>query len=184
MAVTIETGNRVGLIRRRDELVNEHLAMVPPLARSIAARLPPSFDIEDLVSEGYVGLLRAATRYRPELHGQTPFSAYARLVIVGAMIDSIRRGAWVENTRASITAIGEGPGAAIDPGAAVDAGRLRERVMQAIERMPARLRTVIHWHYACEMGLPAVGEMLAVSASRASQIHMEAIRELRAALAA
>jgi RNA polymerase sigma factor (sigma-70 family) len=43
---------------------------------------------EDLVSEGYVGLARAARRFDPSF--EVPFAAFARRYVRGAIIDSIR----------------------------------------------------------------------------------------------
>jgi DNA-directed RNA polymerase specialized sigma subunit len=53
-----------------------------------------------LISAGNLGLIAAAERYRPRTHGGTPFSAFARLRIHGAIVDSIRRGPYREAKRA------------------------------------------------------------------------------------
>ena len=45
-----------------------------------------------------MGLINAASRYSPQTHGGTPFSAFARPRIHGAIVDSVRRRAWLENT--------------------------------------------------------------------------------------
>jgi RNA polymerase sigma factor (sigma-70 family) len=82
----------------RQALIENHLALVPPIARRVHRRLPPSFDLDDLIGCGYVGLVDAAARYRPREHGGAPFSAFARRRIHGAIVDSVRRRAWVENT--------------------------------------------------------------------------------------
>ena len=42
--------------------------------------------------------MHAASRYRPGEHSGTPFSAFARPRVHGAIIDSVRRRAWLENT--------------------------------------------------------------------------------------
>jgi DNA-directed RNA polymerase specialized sigma subunit len=42
---------------------------------------------------------------------------------------------------------------------------------------------VIEWHYKDELKLPEVGRRLKVGKSRASQLHCEAVRELRGKLA-
>lgn len=82
----------------RDALIQKHIHLVQPIAERVKEHLPPSFDLEDLISEGYIGLITAAARYRPRSHGRTPFSAFARMRIRGAIIDSVRRRAWLENT--------------------------------------------------------------------------------------
>lgn len=181
--VSIASGDRAAVLRRRDKLVEAHLDMVPPIARSIAASLPRSFELDDLIATGFVGLLHAATRYRPKQHNGTPFSAYARPVIRGAILDSVRRGKYVENTRPSVTEMPE-PCECPDMEGTIDAGRRRDRVAAAVANLGPRHQSVMRLHYAEDMRLPAVGACLSVGKSRASQLHMEAVRELRAELQA
>jgi RNA polymerase sigma factor (sigma-70 family) len=101
--ICIETGEHRGrVLQARDELIKKHTYLVPPIARRIHKSLPPSFDIDDLIGEGNLGLLRAAIRYKPRAHGGTPFSAYARRVISGAIRDSYRRRHWTNATMAPI----------------------------------------------------------------------------------
>lgn len=42
----------------------EHLDLVEPIARKMRRRLPDSFELQDLVQEGILGLLAAARTYR------------------------------------------------------------------------------------------------------------------------
>jgi RNA polymerase sigma factor (sigma-70 family) len=46
-------------------------------------------DQEDLVADGYVGLVRAARRYDPSQG--VPFTAFARHFVRGAIVDTVRR---------------------------------------------------------------------------------------------
>ncbi len=80
----------------RDELVVSHLGMVSPMARLISRRLPPSFEVADLESEGQIGLMRAASTFRSDRG--IPFVVYARYFVRGAILDSVRRRHWTENT--------------------------------------------------------------------------------------
>ncbi len=76
LTVSIARGSyRAKALFRRDALIQENLNLVPPIAWRVHLLLPPSFELDDLVSEGKLGLLHAATRYRPRQHGGTPFSA-------------------------------------------------------------------------------------------------------------
>jgi len=97
-----QAGRRARVLARRDRLVEQHLDLVPPIAKRVFRCLPPSFDLEDLIATGNLALTRAATVYKPERHGGCPFSAFARHRIRGAMLDSIRRRHYTENTRPSI----------------------------------------------------------------------------------
>lgn len=57
--------------------------------RAIAAKLKGrGMEFEDLVQEGYIGLMQAASRYDPDKNGN--FMAYAQKRISGAMLDAIR----------------------------------------------------------------------------------------------
>jgi RNA polymerase sigma factor (sigma-70 family) len=180
--VDIDSGDRAALLRRRDALVEAHLDLARSLAKSIAAKLPNSFELDDLISVGYIGLLHAATRYRPGAHGGAPFPAYARQVIRGAILDSVRRGHYVENTRASCTEIPEAAHA-YDREAELDNARAGERLAAAVAQLGARHRAVVGWHYGEEeLGLPAVGARLGVGERRAAQLREEAVRELRSQL--
>jgi len=79
---------------RDDDRARQIEALIPRVRRIAGAaatrELPPHMDQEDLVSEGFLGLMDAATRYRPE--SGVPFDAYATLRIRGAIVDALRRG--------------------------------------------------------------------------------------------
>lgn len=97
--ICIETGQRrIRVLAARNALVEQHLKLVPDIAGRIHKGLPPSFLLDDLIAEGNIGLIQAATRYRPRTHSGTPFSAYARKRIRGAIMDSVRRRHYAENT--------------------------------------------------------------------------------------
>ncbi len=70
----------------------EHADLVTRTARSLAKRLPPSVELDDLIGAGTVGLLSAASRYRA---GAVPFPAFAQQRVRGAMLDAIRADDWV-----------------------------------------------------------------------------------------
>jgi RNA polymerase sigma factor (sigma-70 family) len=181
--VSIESGNRAGLLRRRDELIESNLGLVRLIAESILARVPACFELDDLIGAGWLGLLKAATNYDPRRHNGTPFSAYARPVIRGAILDSIRREAWdfAEVTRTNLTEIPE-RGVNPDYEARLDREREYTRVRRAVESLGERERAVVETYYGAGERLPAVGERLGVSKSRASQLHVAALRGIRAEL--
>lgn len=72
-----------------EALVIAYRPLVEVIARRLLARLPPSVDLDDLISEGDLALVRAVQRYDPR-HG-VPFGAYARRRLVGALLDALRR---------------------------------------------------------------------------------------------
>ncbi len=76
----------------RDRLVMEHVGLVRTLGQRLAQRLPAQVELSDLISVGVLGLIDAATRYKPSLG--VPFDAFARRRIQGAMLDSLRDMDW------------------------------------------------------------------------------------------
>lgn len=73
----------------RDQLVKQYLWLVKCIARSIAEALPTSVEIDDLVSAGTVGLIRAIDEYDPSRGAK--IETYARHRIRGAIIDELRK---------------------------------------------------------------------------------------------
>lgn len=151
--IRIDSGEHRGrVLAARDELIRTHLHLVPPIARRIQQRLPPSFDIDDLIGEGNLGLWRAATHYRPDAHGGCPFSAYARRRIRGAIGDSIRRRHFIAATHASLDSSeqrsdGEWVAQPGDVEQALDQAAALERLARAMEWLtPHQRRVLARWH--------------------------------------
>ena len=67
------------------------LPFVEQLARRVAATMPHSIDIGDLVQDGVIGLIDAAHRF-DESRG-IKFETFAERRIRGAMIDALRKDA-------------------------------------------------------------------------------------------
>jgi RNA polymerase sigma factor for flagellar operon FliA len=72
----------------RETLILEHLAQVHWIAARIHEKLPPSVELDDLISAGIVGLLSAVDNFDPS-HNAT-LKTYAEYKIRGAILDSIR----------------------------------------------------------------------------------------------
>jgi RNA polymerase sigma factor for flagellar operon FliA len=73
------------------------LPFVEALARRMAASMPNSVDIGDLVQDGVIGLIDAANRF-DEDRG-IKFETFAERRVRGAMIDALRRDAWPRGVR-------------------------------------------------------------------------------------
>src|SRR5438132_8690464 len=73
------------------------LPFVEALARRMAAAMPNSSDIGDLVQDGVLGLIDAAHRF-DEDRG-IKFETFAERRVRGAMIDALRRDAWPRGVR-------------------------------------------------------------------------------------
>jgi RNA polymerase sigma factor for flagellar operon FliA len=87
----------------RPQITAEHprvvasLQFVEQLARRVAATMPHSIDIGDLVQDGVIGLIDAAHRF-DESRG-IKFETFAERRIRGAMIDALRKDAWPRGVR-------------------------------------------------------------------------------------
>jgi RNA polymerase sigma factor for flagellar operon FliA len=76
----------------RDALVMSHVGLVKSLAGRLARRLPPQVEVSELIGVGVLGLIDAASRFKPSLG--VPFDAFARRRIHGAMLDALRDLDW------------------------------------------------------------------------------------------
>ncbi len=77
--------------------VEAGLPFVEALARRMAATMPHSIDLSDLVQDGVIGLIDAAERF-DERRG-IKFETFAERRIRGAMIDALRKDAWPRGVR-------------------------------------------------------------------------------------
>ncbi|GAB6197052.1 RNA polymerase sigma factor FliA [Lysobacter xanthus] len=74
-------------------VVVKHGELVRRIAHHLAARLPASVEVDDLIQAGMLGLIEAAKNFQADQGAA--FETYASIRIRGAMIDEIRRGDWV-----------------------------------------------------------------------------------------
>ena len=72
----------------REITIRRLLPLVRRIARRVA-RVVPGSDIDDLVGDGSVGLLRAVDAYDPTVG--TTLEQYVRRIVLGAMLNGIRR---------------------------------------------------------------------------------------------
>ena len=79
-----------------EQWILENLMMVRRMARKIASYLTKQADMEDLISAGTLGLVRAARAYDPGK--DTEFKTYAYIRIRGAIIDELRAKSFVPAT--------------------------------------------------------------------------------------
>ena len=81
----------------RKDRIAAGLPFVEALARRLAASMPHSIDLGDLVQDGMIGLIDAAHRF-DESRG-IKFETFAERRVRGAMIDALRRDAWPRGLR-------------------------------------------------------------------------------------
>lgn len=202
--------HRTRVIAARDALVLAHLSLPEDLARRIHARIPSTFELEDLIQTGTLALVRCASLYRPATHGGIPFEAYARLRVQGAILDSVRR-VWSDGERTArdrhgwrpkvvsispaaphaaataadgaITNALAGAIAVPDYASRIDRARLVRATLGALRGLSGGRRQVIEEYYA--PGSPsfgAVGARMGLTRRAVGILHAEALAELRARL--
>ena len=88
---------RTPLASHEQKRIESGLPFVESLARRVAATMPHSIDIGDLVQDGMLGLIDAAHRF-DERRG-IKFETFAERRVRGAMIDALRRDAWPRGVR-------------------------------------------------------------------------------------
>ena len=75
-------------VTEREKYISALLPRVRTLARRLK-RIVPNLDIDDLTGDGFVGLIRAVDSFDPNRGPQ--IDEYARRLILGAMLNGIRR---------------------------------------------------------------------------------------------
>lgn len=142
----------------KSAIVQEHAHLVGPLASALARRLPPSFDEDDLRQTGFVALLEAA-EHAAGLSADHR-RAYLKCRIRGAMLDSVKRGAYREATHAALP-----PDAMVaDPAPSPEAQAAQAQIAAVVEAAQAHLserqRTVLRYRYRDGLTQRATGEAM------------------------
>ncbi len=88
----IEAATRVYAASARadaEKRIKDFAPLVRRMAHHLAARLPASVEIDDIIQAGMIGLMDAAGRYEEGQGAQ--FETFATQRIRGAMLDELRR---------------------------------------------------------------------------------------------
>lgn len=70
--------------------------MVKYIAQRLAIKLPPNVEMDDLISNGMMGLLDAIEKF--DAKKDVKFSTYAQIRVKGAMLDGLREMDWVSRS--------------------------------------------------------------------------------------
>jgi len=225
-------GEHLAETTEREATIRDLFPLVRIIARRVA-RMIGSSDLDDLVGDGCIGLIRAVDSFDPERG--TNLARYARHVIVGAMLNGVRRRDPVSERVRRILRIaererftlacerGELPSMAemeervpdlrraraeayryvplstdaplpeketpvidrdADPQLVSERDAERAFMDAAIAALPARQRAIILAYYFGDRSLREIGDRLAVSPQRISQLHLSAIARLRQTMGA
>jgi RNA polymerase sigma factor (sigma-70 family) len=156
-------------------LDSAHLSQVYRLARRLKRRMPQTVDFGDLLSDGFLGLDRAARLFDPSRN--VPFEAFAKLYIEGAMVDGLRqRRRQLRATPCTDWAISE---FSFDPHIEQSQAR-RELLTGALRALSRRARLAVLLYYSEGLSMRVVGGCLGITEARVSQLHQRAMIKLRA----
>jgi RNA polymerase sigma factor for flagellar operon FliA len=217
--------------RTREELVREGIPLVRRLAFRMATRLPKHVEVDDLISAGSEGLIKAAAAYDPAR--QPHFQAYARERIRGAILDELRSSdamtSYGRKQLAHVTkrirelegelgrqpteeeiakaldltleryqqlaeSLARGPAlgrlgetdpdevvsSSFDPSELLSDKETRQRLADAIKRLPERTQLVLSLYYQEDCTQAEIAAVLEVTESRVCQLLGEAVARLRA----
>ena len=79
-----------------EKWILDHLPLVRHIARKVTAQLSGKLELEDLVSAGTLGLVKAARTFDP--NRDVEFKTYAYIRVRGAIIDELRRISFVPSS--------------------------------------------------------------------------------------
>jgi RNA polymerase sigma factor for flagellar operon FliA len=80
---------QVVVVGTRDQTIEGHMWLVRCIAKSMADSLPQQVDVDDLISAGTVGLIKAVDDFDPARGAK--LETYARYRIKGAILDELRK---------------------------------------------------------------------------------------------
>jgi RNA polymerase sigma factor (sigma-70 family) len=197
----------------RDALASDerNLKLVVNIVDRIRLKVPADVvSRRDLIGIGNLALVRAAEKFEPAAHNGTPFNAFARHKIRGAVLDALRTVWWdgtgrhglrprLESLDAITDSIGrqrQGHTSTADQRALeragypstvekrIDRARLIRRVSDAIGRLPENERTVLSLWYIDDDPHPraAIARLMGLSLDAAKSLRARAIKNLRADL--
>lgn len=189
-----------------NRLLKRHTPMVKKIVGGILRRVPGHILVDDLIAAGLGGLWDAIRRCGdlPEDH----FQRYAGVRIRGAVYDELRAQDWLpRRMRAAVTQrsqgddrprvgvvffddLGEGDQSqlsdaepALNGEDFLTAKAFGQRLVDALERLPARERRIILGHHLQGLKLRDLGAELKVTDARVSQLHGRAMRRLKTMMA-
>ena len=141
---TLSTLRAENPVSTEAEFIEEYRPLVRSIAMKVRIRYDLETDLEDLMADGFQGLVEAKTRFDPDKGVQ--FNTYAYYRIRGAILDGVRKASWMprrayEQLRAAEAALGIGEALgearAADPAGRKDVAKCTEALHDTISRLTA-----------------------------------------------
>lgn len=159
----------------RDVKIIENLDLVRMVALKVKRGLPHGFDLEDLMSAGTIGLIRAVDSF----NGTGSFRMYACQRVRFAILDSIRRKQYADVTHLPLSSERH-PAAMPDLDAEIDKARLVRRAALATDALTWRAQEILSLLYSnAEPSHSAVARELHRSRNWIAESHKNSIAKLR-----
>ena len=162
----------------------------------IRPRLPGSVSEDELYSAGMVGLMTAARSYDSSRGAE--FKTYAYHRIRGAILDELRRLDFLPRSQREkarrlghhapmVVGIptdenGQESLAADESVSGWETADLLSAVQDQVAQLPTKMRQVMELYYRDGLRMREIGEQMQLTESRVSQIHSNALAQLRRAL--
>jgi RNA polymerase sigma factor for flagellar operon FliA len=200
-----------GDARAAEQLIVHYSGWAAAIARGIHRRLPAyPVDCEDFVQNARVGLMEAVSRFDPERG--IPFPAFAKSRVRGAVFNGLRAILGDRSPHAMRALDDErlallleepvddpldrvveailGLGTAFllddqddgDPSAYAGRAHMQRRIRSQVARLQERQRVIIEQHYFQHVPFVDIATRLGLTKGRISQLHSQALRELRSLL--
>ena len=154
-----------------DALFQRHRPWAAGIARSVHRRLPPSFELDDLVQAAEMAMWQAAQKYQPAKGVE--FRCYAHAAVNGACYMLARRRNYIEATHEELHE------PAVDgPERRVMDWQQAKQASAHIEGLPALERQVLRLHYEDSLPMTAVAERVNRGLTTVYTLRAKALRAL------
>ncbi len=140
----------------------------------------------ELIQEGMVGLLEAAETY--DYKRQVAFSLFASFRIKGSMVDYLRRSnangvLYLDGELTQGFSLSEAlPSAQASPTELTEQNLLKEKVVQAMQRLPIKEQQVLQGMYLEDRPAQAVAAAIDVSLGHVYRLQKQGVRRIRGML--
>jgi len=135
-------------------------------------------DARDVVQEAYLRAYRGLKRFR----GDAQFSTWMYRITANCATTFLGKRTKNRHDELTDDLVGDEPALTVDPEASVDAAATRDRLQQALRRLPPRLRAVVVLRDVYDLPHESIASELGISESAAKVRLHRARRKLRADL--
>jgi len=191
-----------------DQMLRHYAGWAAAIARNIHRRVPAyAVDCDDFIQNARLGLLEAMSRFDPDRG--VPFPAFAKPRVRGAVFNGLRAilgerpragsdplyderlaslmddtsDDSVDRVVDAILGLGTafllGEDVDLDPCAYAGRADTQRRMRAGVARLPERLRRIVEAHYFQHVPFVDIAAASGLTKGRISQLHSQALRELR-----